>query len=39
MITGFATGGQAIIWVTLMMIGALLWEINKKMSYKEQGAK
>lgn len=30
MIQGFESHGQLIIWLTLMVIGALLWEINKR---------
>ena len=39
MIAGFVTGGQFLIWLTLMVIGALLWEINKKLNKKSKEGK
>ena len=39
MIVGFEYGGDVVIWITLMCIGALLWEINKKITLLKEMAK
>ena len=36
MIIGFESGGEGLIWITLMTIGALLWEINKNIKHSHK---